>query len=109
MKSSYDVTFYQIQFCVKDRSWRALSYDRCDTQPTRLYPEPYSVTNGFHPSGECWQITRHHGTFDLDYAKECLEAVREKDTDGWSYRIIRVELKQDVHILCEEHWEKENE
>lgn len=99
-----DRTIYQIQFRASDARWYTCADHILDDNPTRLGDKPWSCTNGFHASGECWQETGIHGTYDLEYARRCLKRVRERDDKGWTFRIVRRRIVQKIEALQEETW-----
>lgn len=103
-RESFDVTIYQIEFTSESGTWYVCADHVLDDEPKRLFQSPNSVTNGFHESGQCWQMTGIRGTFDLEYARRCLARVRERDDKGWQYRIVRRSIKQTLEVLVEEHW-----
>ena len=54
----------------------------------------------FQASGECWQETGHHGTYDPITGVGALQKIA-KDNPGYKFRLVRRRLKQETELIAQ--------
>lgn len=53
----------------------------------------------FKASGECWQQTGIHGTFDFDEAKKAFEEVVSRLEKNRKFRLVKVTISQSTEVM----------
>lgn len=77
---------YKIQHLQSDGEWVGSSFDA------------FGTPKGFNASGDCWQTTGVHGTFDKDEAIDGAFWLTRKHLNT-KFRVILVEISQKTTII----------
>lgn len=89
-------TFFQIQHLQTDGAWMQSSFDYFGTPPFNDGDVDRHLK--FSASGDCWQQTGQHGTYDQEYAEMCLRAMQKKHTET-TFRLVLQVVSQKTLAL----------
>lgn len=92
--------FYILEFKTSDGVWRQLSFDASwfDLSVMRD-PKNKAMWDDFSSSGQCWQDTGVHGTYELEFAIKLYCLLRENKQNYYTFRVNKKTIDQASDIL----------
>jgi len=92
---------YIIEFRNRNSSdWHTLSFDAAWVS-AELYKSKEAIWHEFSASGQCWQETGVHGTYDVEMAIKLYVLLKQHSTkkDEYLFRVNKKTIWQESEIL----------
>lgn len=99
IRSDGRFTIFIIEFEYTNKTqWAQISFDVSWVAPD-LYAKHENIWNDFSSSGDCWQQTGVHGTFDVEKAIKLYLLLKDHSIEKYKFRVKKVTIWQESEIL----------